>query len=77
MLVTLRILFTVISAVFVASILPVGALLGWGWAGGCGLFAVLFFVLMLLCKQSQEFKEQDAKRFDNRFIESTKTDGKK
>ncbi len=77
MLVTLRILFTVISAVFVASILPVGAFLGWGWAGACGLFAVLFFVLMLLCKQSQEFKERDEKRFSEDFIQPTNSDENK
>ena len=74
MLVTLRILFTVISAVFVASILPVGAFLGWGWAGGCGLFSVLFFALMLLCKQSQEFKEQEKERFTSDFIQPTNSD---
>ena len=77
MLVTLRILFTVISAVFIAVILPVGALLGWGWAGACGLFAVLFFMLMLLCKQSQEFKEREEKRFDDNFTSSTNSDEKK
>ena len=77
MLVTLRILFTVISAVFVAAILPVGTFLGWGWAGGCGLFAVLFFMLMLLCKQSQEFKERDEKKFGDNFTHSTNSDEKK
>ena len=78
MLTTLRILFTVISAVFIASIFPVGIFLGWGYAGGCGLFAVLFFLLMLLCKQSQDFSKEKNERFkDDEFLSSTKDDEEK
>lgn len=78
MLTTLRILFTVISAVCVAAIFPVGMFLGWGFAGGCGLFAVLFFVLMLLCKQSQDFSKEKTERFDDDgFISATNDDEKK
>ncbi len=56
----LRIIFTLISAVFIAAVLPVGALVGWGWAGASGLLALLFYGLMLLCKQKQE--EAEAKQ---------------
>lgn len=54
----LRIIFTVISAVFIAAVIPVGALVGWGWAGASGLLALLFYGLMLLCKQKQEEAEE-------------------
>ena len=57
---TLRILFTILSAVCIAVVIPVGAFGGWVWAIGCALFAVLFFGLMLLCKQSQQQKEGQA-----------------
>lgn len=51
---TLRIIFTVISAIFVASVIPVGAMYSWLAAGVCAVGAFLFFGLMLLCKQKQE-----------------------
>ena len=51
---TLRIIFTVISAIFVASVIPVGAIYSWLAAGVCAVGAFLFFGLMLLCKQKQE-----------------------
>ena len=51
---TLRIIFTVISAIFVASVIPVGAIYSWLAAGICAVGAFLFFGLMLLCKQKQE-----------------------
>ena len=54
---TLRILFTILSAICIALVIPIGAFLGWFWAIGCALFALLFFVVMLLCKQSQENQE--------------------
>ena len=54
---TLRIIFTVISAIFVASVIPVGAIYSWLAAGVCAVGAFLFFGLMLLCKQKQEEDE--------------------
>ena len=54
---TLRIIFTVISAIFVASVIPVGAMYSWLAAGVCAVGAFLFFGLMLLCKQKQEETE--------------------
>lgn len=67
---TLRILFTVISAVFIALVLPLGALLSWSWAGLCVIGALLFFGLMLLCKQKQEENEKRARHDDFSETES-------
>ncbi len=55
-LLCLQIAFTVISALFIAAVLPVGAFLGWTWAISCALCALLFFILMLLCKQARMSK---------------------
>ena len=52
----LRIIFTILSALCIAALIPLGALFGWAWVGYCFLGALLFFVLMLLCKQSQDIK---------------------
>ena len=54
---TLRIVFTVISAIFIALVIPVGALHSWTAAILCAMGAFLFFGLMLLCKQKQEETE--------------------
>ena len=59
---TLRILFTLIAAVFVALVIPLGALVSWGMAGICVLGA--FLGLMLLCKQKQEEEEKRARHDD-------------
>ena len=56
----LRIIFTILSALCVAALFPLGMTLGWEPAGYCLLGAFLFFGLMLLCKQSQEAKEAKA-----------------
>ena len=50
---TLRILFTVLSAICLAAFLPVGALAGWGYAAICAAGALCFFALMMICKQNQ------------------------
>ena len=52
----LRVIFTILSAVCIAALIPLGALFGWAWVGYCFLGALLFFVFMLLCKQSQDIK---------------------
>ncbi len=54
----LTILFTNLCALCIAALFPLGMIFGWGPAGYCLLGAFLFFGLMLLCKQSQEAKEQ-------------------
>ena len=56
MLLVLQITFTILSALCIAAFIPIGAWFGWGWAIGCALVAVLFFFLMLLCKQSLQMK---------------------
>ena len=57
MLVYLQVIFTIISALFLAVAIPVGALLNWAWALACGFCALLFFGLMLLCKQTLAMKQ--------------------
>ena len=48
----LQIIFTTISALFVAAILPVGAFLGWTQAITCAAAAAFFFIAMLFCKRA-------------------------
>ena len=57
MLLVLQITFTILSALCIAAFMPIGAWLGWDWAIGCALVAGVFFVLMLLCKQSLQMKQ--------------------
>lgn len=56
---TLRILFTIVSAVCIAAFVPVATIFGWGYAALCAAGAVCFFALMLLCKQSEENKKPE------------------
>ena len=69
----LRIVFTVLAALCLAVALPIGTFFGLGWAGLCGFSALLFFGLMLLCKQSQEFQAQKQQPKTPDFF-SAKTD---
>lgn len=75
----LRIAFTWISAIFIAAVVPVGALVNWGWAVVCGLCAFLFYGLMLLCKQKQEEQEKvdDTKEKRSHDTEQTETEEEK
>ncbi|MBQ7923823.1 MAG: hypothetical protein IJ329_00800 [Clostridia bacterium] len=57
MFLILRVLFTILSAICVAAVIPVGTFLGWGWGGLCGFLAILFFVFMRLFKTQQELQE--------------------
>ncbi len=57
MFLKLRIIFTVVSAVFAAAVLPIGALFGFIWAIACAAAAAVFFFVMLLCKQEQEKRD--------------------
>ena len=70
----LRIMFTVLAALCVAAALPIGTFFGLGWAGLCGLSALLFFGLMLLCKQNQELQEKKEQPTTNYDFFSPKTD---
>ncbi len=52
----LQIIFTIISALFIAAVLPIGAFFGWTYAIICALGAVFFYVAMLHCKQVRTSK---------------------
>ncbi len=56
-MVFLRIFFTIVSALCVAAVFPVGYLLGMEWALCLVIAAILFFVVMLFFKAKQEKKE--------------------
>ena len=61
----LRIIFTILSAICLAVILPAAVWLGPVWLGVCAGGAAVFFLAMLLCKQAQEkadplHKEEEA-----------------
>ena len=61
MLLYLQIALTLLSAICVALIMPLGVWLGFPWAIAVALAAVMFFILMKLCKQSREIKEKTEK----------------
>lgn len=71
-MVYLRIIFTILAAICIAALIPLGALLGWAWVGYCFFGALLFFGLMLLCKQSQEIKE--LKEQGEKLLDETQAD---
>ena len=50
----LRILFTVLAALCVAALIPVGTIVSWTAAIFCALGGFLFFGLMLICKQKTD-----------------------
>ncbi|MBQ8323070.1 MAG: hypothetical protein IJX91_03805 [Clostridia bacterium] len=53
----LRVLFTILSAICVAAVVPMGAFFDWIWAALCAIAAFLFYVLMRICKVNQEMRE--------------------
>ena len=53
----LQVIFTILSAICIAALIPVGAFLGWVWAGVCAISAFLFFMLMRVCKQNRDANE--------------------
>ena len=57
----LRIFFTILSALCVAAVLPVGAFLGFTWAIILAAGAFLFYLLMLTFKQAQIAQESQTK----------------
>ena len=61
MLLKLQIFFTILSAICIAVIIPVGAFLDWKYAIVCALLAFLFFGAMLLCKQAIQAKQPEEK----------------
>lgn len=58
----LRIVFTVLSAICLAAAIPLGIFFDYVGIVSALLGAGIFFMLMLLCKQSQEFAEQKAEK---------------
>ena len=73
MFLKLRILFTILSALCVATALTAGALWGFVWTILLGLGALLFFMLMLTCKRAQE--QQEAKEAeDKKFFTCNQTE---
>ena len=68
MLLIFQIVFTVLSALSVAAVLIVGALVGWAWAGFCIVLALLFFGAALLCKQSLAMKRPKEENEANDFL---------
>ncbi len=60
-----RIIFTIISAVCAAAVLPLGAWLSWLWAGIAILSAFLFYVLMLWCKSHQPAEQEETQQTDD------------
>ncbi len=72
----LRIACTIISALFLAAIMPAGSI--WDWKGFlfCGLGAGLFFLFMLIFKQCQQDKEEKraTESFDENITEKNETE---
>jgi len=54
MFLKLQILFTILSAIFVAGVFPLGILINWNAAIISALAAFLFFSLMYVCKQKNK-----------------------
>lgn len=58
----LRIIFTILSAICLTAAIPLGIFFDYvGWISAL-LGAGIFFMLMLLCKQSQEFAEEKSEK---------------
>ena len=74
MLLVLQITFTILSALCVAAFVPVGAFWGWMPAIGFALAAVMFFMLMKLCKQSLEFKAEPEQKTEPDFFNPPQKD---
>ena len=56
MLLFFQIFFTVLSAICLGAVVPLGMWLGWLWAGIAVLGAILCYVFMLLCKQTRALR---------------------
>ncbi len=70
MFLKLRIAFTILSALCLAFALTAGAIWGFIYAILLGLGALLFFMIMLVCKRAQEEQERKAEE-DKKFISYT------
>ena len=70
----LRVIFTVLSAICLAAAIPLGFAFDLVGVLSAGLGALLFFGLMLLCKQSQEKGEQADKPDEPSFFQPKSDD---
>ena len=68
MFLKLRVVFTIASAICLGLALPLGAMLHYIWAVGMGIGALLFFLLMLVCKQEQELRKNADKNKTADFL---------
>lgn len=71
MFLKLRIIFTILSAIFAAAVLPVGAWLGLIPAIACAAVAGVCFVVMLLFKQEQLKREPEPTQTSEESPEKT------
>ena len=72
---TLRIIFTILSAISVAVAIPVAVFADFTGLLICGFLALLFYWLMTICKQKQEQIEQSTqKTTQNNTAEEEKTE---
>lgn len=70
----LRILFTVLSALCLVALLPMGTFFGLSAFIPTALLAAIFFFLMLFCKQEQEKREPKQEDEDSKEQISPKDD---
>lgn len=73
----LRIIFTILSAICLAVILPAAVWLGPVWLGVFGGGAAVFFLAMLLCKQAQEKADPLHKEEEADFLNPTENEEEK
>ncbi len=71
----LRIIFTILSAICLAVVIPAAVWFGWLWLGIFGGGAAVFFIAMLLCKQAQDKADPLHKEDEADFISSKPEDG--
>lgn len=57
MFLKLRVIFTILSAICIAAVVPVGVFLDYPWAILCAGLGGVFFLIMLFFKKKQEKKE--------------------
>ena len=76
MFLKLRITFTILSAICLGLAIPLGAAIHFIWAIVLGLSSLMFFGLMLLCKQSQLAQEEKALPPQPDFFQPQASDSK-
>ncbi len=77
MLLKFQILFTILGALCLAAVLPIGTFFSWIWAAVCIFGAVMFYMLMRLCKQANALKENTDNQKDGEVTTNPDSDEKK